>query len=686
MQQYRWLMALVVGAFLLVACGGQQAVQPLEAEVSQLELTQDLDGLTYTETWDGRGSDSLRCIDPLPDDPRYEFVESGWIHWVFATKGDSTDALLTIGNDDYEPGEPKNANVWHFYTPYMDLDELAALEPTITLFGVDKAPRGGGLVISDFCPGDVPTELNVVLSGEKSIPDILPPDPELAGWMIEIFFVIDTTNGEPSFAFDLATTATTDVQGEWTANLGPFAVDTPQFDIAVCEVERLGYYQVSPAAGDLGTILNPDDGRVCHLVTIALGDDDVTILGLDFTNSQTLEVSKTAVTSYTRTHDWEIAKKVETERNYTIVVDEVEYPKIWLYADGRYDGEKATWTVDVTYLGFADSAHAVSGVITIENKSSKDALITSIVDTLEWVPEDLSSEIATPISVDCGEDFEFPHTLPGLETLTCTYSYTFPEGTGQATGTNTVNVVLEEVVSYTASAGLTWGDPDPERYAEVEITDTNAGFEAKYGSPVILKAEDFEVGEKETFTYDQAFEYDGFEDCGGFTIDNTATIVELDKKAKAALKINVQCVDWESAWALGVGEPVTAYAFCDNGFNNWGWSNLIGQPYTGTWPLYAGAGQCEPERGTLVGTFEPVYRADGSFDYEFVYNEGILVEDGSEAVYAGKAMFPRLPGRNGAFTTAPGHYSIGELGGDIYVIAHSNVGIPDPDFGPSNED
>ncbi len=106
---------------------------------------------TYTEQWDQRGKDSLAC-NKAGDGPRD--ADTGWIHWVFSTKGASTDADLTLGGSGsgvYSPAEPLSANVWHFFTPFSDLDTLTA---TTHLYGGAKGP-GGGLVISDYCPGKV---------------------------------------------------------------------------------------------------------------------------------------------------------------------------------------------------------------------------------------------------------------------------------------------------------------------------------------------------------------------------------------------------------------------------------------------------------------------------------------------------------------------------------------------------
>ncbi len=147
MKQYRWLVALILGAFLLVACGGLQSAGPdVEAQLASTNGA-------FTYDWDtikGRFSEDCSA----------ERLDEGWIHWVFATKGRETNGRggrptngtasieLFVDGDSvtYYPTEPLNAAVWHFVTPFYDLDTL---EAKVTL-DREKGP-GVGLVISDWC-------------------------------------------------------------------------------------------------------------------------------------------------------------------------------------------------------------------------------------------------------------------------------------------------------------------------------------------------------------------------------------------------------------------------------------------------------------------------------------------------------------------------------------------------------
>lgn len=358
-----------------------------------------------------------------------------------------------------------------------------------------------------------------------------------------------------------------------------------------------------------------------------------------------LTVSKTAVTSYTRTHSWDIAKKVETENNYT----HDGYPKVWLFIDGHGD-ETATWTVDVTYEGYEDSQHNVSGEITIENTGTLDAVITSIDDVLA----------GTPINVSCDGDF----SLAVGETLTCTYS---EDVNSKIEGSNEVTVTTERDEYEANPVAITWGDPTTEVNATVTIKDLSDLFgEVELGTAT--------APNNAQFTYTKNFTWAdyGADGCGDYTYNNTATIVETGQSADATLKVNVQCYVYETAYAKGGGQCFTAL-----GFSNWGWTNPIG-PGTYTWPLWAGAGQCDTSKGALVGTVTVTY--SGS-TVTVTYNVGSPYLLDETHVYAGTTSVPK--DKKGKPTVAPGQYTNpGGFSGNVYVIAHAVVGLPDPDFGP----
>lgn len=120
-------------------------------------------------------------------------------------------------------------------------------------------------------------------------------------------------------------------------------------------------------------------------------------------------------------------------------------------------------------------------------------------------------------------------------------------------------------------------------------------------------------------------------------------------------------------------------------FNRWGWSvgPLAGGSYE--FDIYAGAGQCDTNKGVLVGTLEVDYDAtSGEATVTFVMNAGFTLEE--THLYVGSEILPRDV--NGDFTVAPGQYptihedlggassdtyTITGLSGDIYVVAHGVV-------------
>ena len=122
----------------------------------------------------------------------------------------------------------------------------------------------------------------------------------------------------------------------------------------------------------------------------------------------------------------------------------------------------------------------------------------------------------------------------------------------------------------------------------------------------------------------------------------------------------------ETAFARGDNGDT---CFLDNGFNRWGWS--IGPLEEGdyTYEIYAAAGQCDIEKGSLVGTVDVSYQ-DGDVEVTYNIDDAYTVEE--THTYAGNEMFPVT--KKGKPTVAPGQYTIAEnLDGTIFVIAHAVV-------------
>jgi len=178
------------------------------------------------------------------------------------------------------------------------------------------------------------------------------------------------------------------------------------------------------------------------------------------------------------------------------------------------------------------------------------------------------------------------------------------------------------------------------------------------------------------------------------------------------LSISVQCsppVTCGSAYASG-GAGVAA-CFLDLGFTNWGWTNgPLASPTNGgsiiwTWPLYAGAAQCDMNRGANVGTVTVTYFKSGtktttvkgkivttpvySVTVTFNLTGGAVMS--ATNVYVGSGRFPK--DKKGIETINPGQYpyihtglnnatidsfTIYDISGPIHIIAHANTCWPTP--------
>lgn len=155
----------------------------------------------------------------------------------------------------------------------------------------------------------------------------------------------------------------------------------------------------------------------------------------------------------------------------------------------------------------------------------------------------------------------------------------------------------------------------------------------------------------------------------------------LDGYEKQALiKFDIQCTPplvehCETAYAFGGDIAQCFLTLSPISGNNWGWTNLITPGYTGQWPLYAGAGQCDISKGTLVGHVNVSY-IGGTITIDYVLDEGFNLNE--THVWIGT---DKLPKKNGVYQTAPGKFNYNGLdpvtlngqSGNKWVAVHAGV-------------
>jgi hypothetical protein len=246
---------------------------------------------------------------------------------------------------------------------------------------------------------------------------------------------------------------------------------------------------------------------------------------------ESLNVSKTAVTSFARDHKWGITKSVDKAQ-------------LDLYAPlgGGPGFGDITWKVGVNYAGAVDSNWAVTGAVSIINDGNTTANVTSVDDTMFGT---------TPVTLDCGT---LPKSLPVGDSLGCTYTQAL--GAAQD-GTNSV-VVTTDVKTYSASAAVTFGSPTTETNKTVNVTDLNSEFGSQSFGTVTAPA-------SVVFPYTKRIDWTA-PGCRIRTITNTATLAgdggSVLGSAMASTVIREQCRTFqaETGWAAGGAYSRTNWA------------------------------------------------------------------------------------------------------------------------------
>ncbi|HMA60064.1 MAG TPA: hypothetical protein VKN64_07205, partial [Halanaerobiales bacterium] len=246
---------------------------------------------------------------------------------------------------------------------------------------------------------------------------------------------------------------------------------------------------------------------------------------------------------------------------------------------------------------------------------------------------------------------------------------------GYVEGINEVTVTTELLREYSTSEDIVWGYPDNVINETVNIKDISELFGKVNLGTVTAPS-------NHTFMYDGCFKWEDYGGslCGDYQYDNTATIIETQQSSSASLKVNVQCYIDETAYAMGE----SAKCFLNYQFSQWGWTNpIVPSENEYVWPLYTGAAFCDPDKGENVGTVKFEYEDGDIKNVKFNLDWPYEIEE--YHIYAGKDMFPQQTrGKKTIDTVAPGQYYIeDDLSGEIYVIVHAVVKMPDPNFGPN---
>ena len=576
---------------------------------------------SYTENWDGRGLDSencgLVCTSP-------ERTVEGWIHWVFSTKGDSTDAQLVLGgtgSGTYSPGEPLVAGVWHFYTPYFDLSGLTA---TIYLFGGAPGP-GGGLVISDFCPGIDYGKLTVTKTAQTFYTrtyqwtidkSVVPGEWNLfkgdsgtsqytvavtktgyidSAWRVEGSITIHNPTSWPA-----RITAVSDVisgVGAATVNLGvslPYVLPagstltasywanlpdgTNRVNTATVSTTKDCTYRVGGGSGIADVIFGAPTTKVNDTINVSdtnggswqfsdtgsVTYTETFICGVDCgTHTNTVTITETGQ------HD----SATVTVNCYELQVSKTAQPSYkrtydWTI-DKSADQTKLTLATGEQFLvnyqvvvdaTYTDSDWKVTGSISVHNPAPVPAVINNVSDLVS------PSIVAT---VDCG--CTFPYNLAAGGTLACTYSADLPD-TSSRTNTATavlqnydydylLNAVVSGTTSFTGTADVVFGEPTLIDEC-IDVNDTYAGFLGTVCYPNVPRA----------FTYSRWI--GPYDTCGDYMVPNTASFVTNDTGATGS-----------DSWTVIVHVPCEG---CTLTQGYWKTHSEFGPaPYDDTWALLA---------------------------------------------------------------------------------------------------
>jgi SdrD B-like domain/Prealbumin-like fold domain len=315
-------------------------------------------------------------------------------------------------------------------------------------------------------------------------------EPYLEEWTIRLY---ETSNNP----WTLIDTKVTDETGSYSFT------NLPKGSYKVCEVLQLGWIQTFPDIANNNTSPNTtEEGQKCVTKNVTTSGSNPTAANIGNYQIIALAVSKTAVTTYTRTHEWEITKAVDDN-----TVD-------------LFNGDTQTVNYDVTATktGYTDSAWAVLGTITIRNLNTHASLVANVTS----VTDEISDQGVATVECPGG----LPQNIAAGASLECTYSKTLTIGDDEL---NTATVATTGIVPGDAgTADVDFGEPTTVINKDITVTDT---LEGELGGASDTKTFEYT---KELTCGDGEGEYEGL----GNEVPNTATINETAQEADELVTVN----------------------------------------------------------------------------------------------------------------------------------------------------
>jgi hypothetical protein len=211
-------------------------------------------------------------------------------------------------------------------------------------------------------------------------------------------------------------------------------------ELTASETEQYGY-AASDWTGDCAA-----DGSV----TIAARQDKICyITNDDEPFAFDLIATKTATTTYTRTHTWDVEKSVDPETQSGLVGESLDW----------------TWDVDVSETP-VESAFAVSGSITVTNPTPFEVEF-SVADSVGGT----AASVTCPTNTLAPSDSE----AGGPDEVTCTYDASLSSKT-DGTNTATITSLTQGIGGTSATAPYTFGAPSTVVGGTATVTDTDTGL------------------------------------------------------------------------------------------------------------------------------------------------------------------------------------------------------------------